>query len=384
MSSLKVLVVIPVYNHAGTLRAVAERTLAVQPDVLVVDDGSTDGGADTLAGLPLTVIRHPRNLGKGAAILTAAREGRRLGMTHLVTLDADGQHDPADLPRFLELIRREPGALVVGTRDFGRAEVPGSSRFGRSFSNFWLRVQTGVRLGDAQSGFRAYPLEVLENLPLSERRFSFEIEVLVKAAWAGVPLREVPVSVVYPPDRVSHFHTLWDNLRLSLLNTRLTARALLPWPHRSLVPGPRGGRLSVLHPWRAVRALLAENSSPARLAAAAALGVFLGVLPLVGCHTLAILVAAGFLRLNRVAAITASQLCMPPLVPALAVETGHYLIYGRFLTEISLRTLGHEALQRLGEWLLGSLILAPLLALPVGGAVWLMARLAGRHLDAAA
>lgn len=374
--SFGVLVAIPVYNHGATLRAVVERALAVHPDVVVVDDGSTDGGADGLAGLPVAVLCHPENRGKGAAILTAAAEARRRGATHLVTLDADGQHDPADLPRFLEAVAREPGAILVGLRAFG-AGVPGSSRFGRSFSNFWLRVQTGLAVGDTQSGFRAYPVAVLEGLQLRERRYSFEVEVLVKAAWAGVPLRDVPISVHYPPaaERVSHFGRLRDNARLSWLNARLTLRSLVPWPHRALAGagGPVGEPVSLLHPLRSVRALLRENATPARLAGAGALGVFLGTLPLVACHTVAILFAAGYLRLSRVAALSASQLCTPPLVPALCIEAGYYLRHGRFLTEVSLETLGRQAPARLLEWVLGSVVLAPVLALALGAVVYALA-----------
>ena len=376
----KLLVAIPVYNHGRTLRDVARRALAVHPDVLVVDDGSTDGGGDTLQGLPVRLLRHERNLGKGQAILTAAREAHRLGMTHLVTIDSDGQHDPADLRAFLPLLREEPEALVVGTRRFG-ADVPASSRYGRAFSNFWLRVQTGVRLGDTLSGFRLYPVAVLLGLPLRETGYSFENEVLVRAAWAKVPLREVEISVIYPPDRVSHFNLLRDNARISVLNTRLTMRTALPWPHHTIKPGPQAG-VSALHPLRAIRILLSENTSPRELALAGALGVFLGTLPLIGVHTLAILIAAGFLRLNRIAAVTASQLTIPPFVPALAIEVGHFMRFGKFLTEVSLQTLANEGLQRLWEWFLGSLLLGPVLGLLAGVITYVAAAILQRRTDA--
>jgi len=375
----RLLVAIPVYNHGRTLRDVAQRALAVHPDVLVVDDGSTDGGGATLQGLPVRLMRHERNLGKGQAIMTAAREARRLGMTHLATIDSDGQHDPADLHNFLPLLRDEPEALVVGTRRFG-ADVPGSSRFGRSFSNFWLRVQTGIVLGDALSGFRVYPVAVLLELPLRESGYSFENEVLVRAAWAKVPLREVSISVIYPSDRVSHFHKLYDNAIISLLNTRLTMRTILPWPHHTLAAGKPAG-VSALHPLRAMRILLSENTTPRELALAGALGVFLGTLPLVGVHTLVILIAAGFLRLNRIAAITASQVTIPPLVPALAIEVGHFMRYGKFLTEFSLKTLGSEGLDRIWEWFLGSLLLGPVFGLIAGLLTYLAASVLRRRSD---
>jgi uncharacterized protein (DUF2062 family) len=376
----RLLVAIPVYNHGGTLRAVVERALAVHPEVLVVDDGSTDGGGDTLRGLPVRLLRHETNRGKGQAILTAAREAHRLGMTHLATVDADGQHDPAELENFLGLLREAPEALVVGTRRFG-ADVPGASRFGRSFSNFWLRVQTGVRIGDTQSGFRVYPVAVLLELPLRESGFSFEIEVLVRAAWAKVPLREVEVSVSYPADRVSHFLMLRDNARLSLLNFKLTMRTILPWPHRAIgTVAPTG--VSALHPLRAIRALLSENSTPRELALAATLGVFIGTLPFFGVHTLMILVAAGVMRLNRIWAVTVSQVTMPPLVPALAIEVGHFMRFGSFLTEFNLQTLGAEGFERLWEWFLGSLLLGPLLGGIAGLLTYLTATLLQRRPNA--
>lgn len=371
-----VLIVIPLYNHAATVRQVAEQALAVHPQVLVVDDGSTDGGAETLDGLPVRLLQHEGNRGKGAAILTAAAEGRRLGMTHIVTIDADGQHDPADFSRFLPAIEARPEAIIVGTRDFATDNVPRSSRFGRRFSNFWLRLQTGRSLGDTQSGFRAYPLRVLERLRLRQAHYAFEVEVLVKAAWAGIELREVDITVYYPPaaERISHFRAFKDNLRLTLLNTHLTMRSILPWPHRKIVTDrATGGKASVLHPLRSLRLLLTENASPSQLGTAAALGVFLGAVPLIALHTIAILFACGFLRLNKVAAVTSSQICMPPLVPAICIEIGYRMRHGRWLTEFSWETLGRQGLERLYEWLLGSLLLAPLLALAVGGAVWLLA-----------
>ena len=157
----------------------------------MVDDGSTDGGFESIADLDVRVIRHSRNKGKGAAILSAAREARRLGMTHIITLDADGQHNPDDIVKFLPAIEKNPLSIVIGRRNFDTQTVPGLSRFGRSFSNFWLRVQTGQKISDVQSGFRAYPVSVLEKLKFYESRYAFEVEVLVRAAWAGIELQEV-------------------------------------------------------------------------------------------------------------------------------------------------------------------------------------------------
>ena len=380
----KILIIIPAYNHSNSLRDVVSRALKVHPAVMVVDDGSSENVVDILSGLNVPVVSHPENLGKGSAILTGAREALKRGMTHIVTIDADGQHDPFDFKRFIPVLMEDPHAIIVGRRNFQnfkRANIPGSAVFGRSFSNFWLRVQTGQTLGDTQSGFRIYPLFVIERLKLRERRYSFEIEILVKAAWAGIRLREVDISVYYPPadKRISHFHLFKDNVRISLLNTRLTMRSILPWPHHKIegINDRTSEKITMVHPMRSIKTLLktllAENISPKQLAAAGSLGVFLGTLPLIACHTIVILFAANFYRLNRVVSLSASQLCMPPLVPALCIETGYFLRHGGFLTEISMQTLGYQALERFYEWLIGSLIFAPVFAALVGSTIYITA-----------
>jgi glycosyltransferase involved in cell wall biosynthesis len=370
------MIVIPVYNHPGTLRDVVSCALKIHDMVMVVDDGSRDIAADLLTGLDVHVIRHRKNMGKGAAILTGAKEAGRLGMTHIVTIDADGQHDPADFRRFIPVIQENPHAIIIGRRCFQGTEVPRLSAFGRSFSNFWMRLQTGISIGDTQSGFRAYPLAVLDNLNLRERHYSFEVEVLVKAAWAGVTIIETDISVYYPPPekRISHFRGFLDNLRISILNTKLTMRSILPMPHRKIHFNDNIEQsISVLHPVKSLKTLLTESTSPGRLAAAGAIGVLLGALPLIACHTIVIILATGFLRFNKVVALSASQLCMPPIVPALCIETGYFMRNGRFLTEISLETIGYQALQRLYEWLLGSFLVAPFLGFIIGLFIYIIA-----------
>ncbi|MFO7766677.1 MAG: DUF2062 domain-containing protein [Pelovirga sp.] len=378
-------ITIPVYNHAATLREVVEKCLRYQQPVLVVDDGSSTPVADLLTGLPVELVSHERNQGKGAALLTAADWGLDHGYTHMVSLDADGQHNPDDLPGFFAAIIEEPQALFVGCRDFDQQGIPGASRFGRQFSNFWLRLQTGTRIKDSQSGFRAYPLVIFRHLKFLTRRYNFEVEVLVRTAWAGLPLKDLDIAVYYPPadERVSHFRKFMDNWRLTLLNTHLTLRSIVPWPHRKIITAEKSGcaeeTVSVLRPLKSLRLLLVHNATPRGLALAASLGVFLGTLPLLFSHTLAILFACSFFGLNKVVAVSSSQLCMPPIVPALCIQVGYFLRHGEWLTEFTLETLGYQALQRLYEWLLGSLVLAPLLALLVGGLTLLLALLIKRQ-----
>ncbi|MFO7728855.1 MAG: DUF2062 domain-containing protein [Desulfonatronovibrio sp.] len=381
---IKILVVVPVYNHGATLRRVVQGVLSQHPDVLVVNDGSTDHGLESISDLPVHVRSHEQNRGKGAAVKTAARAALTLGATHIVTIDADGQHDPADLPKFFQAIKTDPLAVIVGFRNFDTANVPRSSRFGRSFSNFWLRVQTGKKIGDTQSGFRAYPVALFSHLKLTEKRYSFEVEVLVRSAWAGLELKEVPISVYYPAreKRISHFRAFADNVRISWLNVRLTLRAVFPWPHRRIIERQEGfSAITVIHPLRSLKILLREQATPAGLAGAAFVGVFVGTLPLIGLHTIAVLFAAGYLGWNRVAAVAASQLCMPPFVPGLCIEVGHYLRHGNWLTELSVQTLGYEALERIWEWALGSLLVAPFLAGLVAGVTFCTSWIIGKQIS---
>lgn len=374
-------VVIPVYNHRAGLRNVTERALRQCPLVIVVDDGSTDGGPETLAGLTARLVRLPRNRGKGAALLAGARAAADAGASHMITLDADGQHYPEDIPRFLAAAAAAPGAFIVGRRDFTVPHVPRSSRFGRAFSAFWMRVQTGVAVQDMQSGFRAYPLRALACLNLRETGYSFEIEVLARAAWAGFAIREIAVRVYYPPaqERVSHFHSFKDNLKISLLNTRLTLRALTPVPFRQHCTNGDGG-VSLRRPLESLRRLLADRATPGELARSAAVSMTISALPLPGLQSILLLLSIGWFRLNRLCALAMIPLGWPPVVPGLGVLVGYRLRNGCWLAEFSLQTLGYEAPQRLLDWVVGALCLAPLLGALAGGVVWALSVSAGRSI----
>ncbi len=375
----QILLVIPLYNHGATVRRVVEKALAAGWPVLVVDDGSSDSGLANLAGMACATLRLEVNQGKGAAVLAGARWAVEHGYARIIIVDADDQLDPGEAHLLAAAAAGQEQALVIGARCMDRSNAPGASLFGRSFSNFWVHLETGRELPDTQSGFRLYPVKELLQLVTDCRRYDFEVEVLSRAAWAGLPILSVPVSVHYPPggERVSHFHQFRDNLRLTCLHTRLVSRALLPWPHQRLVErspaevlAARRETLSLLHPGNFVKYLCREHSSALQLAVAAWLGVFFGALPLLFCHTAAILYVCHRLHLNKVTAVTASQLCMPPVVPVLCIQLGYFLRSGSFLTEFTWDTLVLQAHQRLWEWLLGSLLLGPMLGLLVGALVY--------------
>ena len=368
---------IPVFNNRDTVRNVAAECRIILEHVVVIDDGSTDADvASLLSGMDVVVLKHEKNLGKGQAILTASRFAEARGGIYMITIDADGQHSPQDIEKFVPLMRADEPAIIIGSRDFTTANVPASSRFGRSFANFWLKVETGRTVDDCQSGFRAYPVAYLNRLRFKGSRYDFEAEVLARAAWAGLALKTVPVHVTYPkPDeRISHFKPLLDNVRLTLIHSMLVGRRLLPFPHKKLVKDKNAFDLVLLrHPGKVLKMLLLENATPMGLAMSAAIGVFLAVLPLLFVHTLVILYVSLRLNLNKMVALNVQHLAMPPFIPALCIEVGYYLRHGAWLTDLSFKTVFEQFSSRLYEWFLGSLIIGPLTAVLVGGLIYIAA-----------
>ena len=360
---------IPYYNNPETILQVVDGCLRYTLSLLVVDDGSSvypPNFEQELARCQVKLLRHPTNSGKGEAILTALRFAQEQKADYLVCLDADGQHLPEDLPAFFSAIASaKTESIFIGCRDFQCDNVPGSSRFGRRFSNFWVRLETGVHCEDTQSGFRAYPVRAALQLSYLTRRYNFEIEILVRLLWGGVKLQELPVQVRYEPPsrRISHFRPFMDNLRLSLLHTLLVGWNLLPIPRKRVVQNEHGFQLSLLkHPVAFLKYLLTESSTPTELARSAAVGTFLAVLPIFGFHTIAILYFCVRLRLNKVMAVAIQNLYAPPFSPFLCIELGSLIRRGHLLWGIAPAELVRQAPLLLLEWLLGSLVLGPLFA----------------------
>ena len=361
----KTLLVIPVCNHAATLRAVALNGLAEGFPVLVVDDGSTDGGLDTLADLPVARHRFPSTRGKGASILAAAKLAKQSGYDAIVTIDADGRYDPSDARRLLETAFPSWPAVAIGARRVEDANAPRSSLFGRDFSNFWVRLECGHALPDSRSGYRLYPVDFLLDGRFLSTGDPFEAEALVRAGWAGLPLLSVPVPVHCPPaaGRVSHSHPFLDKLRLFCLHAWLVTRSLLPWPHprRSSRENASPKTVELLHPIRFFRRLSREHSGAGELAAAVWVGIFLGSLPIIPFGIAAIVYVSHRLHLNKLAGVAASNVCVAPFVPLVCVEAGHFLRQGRFLFAFDRHVLLDEIHLRLWEWLLGALVIGPIL-----------------------
>ena len=229
MNELKVTGVIPVYNHEHAVPAVAENLRVHGLPVVLVDDGSSEScrlALERLAaetGAPL--VRLPVNGGKGAAVIAGLRRALELGFTHALQVDADGQHDLGDVPKFLAAAGAEPGAVICG-RPLFDASIPKVRFISRYITHVlvWLQTLSVSRVRDSMCGFRLYPLRtVLEVVDRDGvgRRMDFDVELLVKLVWRGRTLRWIDTRVSYPTDGISHFRMLYDNLRLAGMHVRL-------------------------------------------------------------------------------------------------------------------------------------------------------------------
>jgi len=215
-AELRVAVLIPAYQCAATIAPVVADARRAIASIVVVDDGSDDGTAERARLAGADVVRHARNRGKGAALLTGMRFLLDRGFTHALSMDGDGQHLGDEIPTLLAATRAEPAAIVIGVRKIGTQQVAATNLFGNRFANAAIRIAAGMPVGDTQSGFRVYPLATVPSLPVDGERFEYESTVIIRAARAGIPIRSVPVDVYYPPiaERRSHYRKVIDTLRI--------------------------------------------------------------------------------------------------------------------------------------------------------------------------
>ncbi len=229
---------IPIYEHGSTIRRVVESLAAANLPLVIVNDGSGPATRATLDGIAkdfdwVEVRHHALNQGKGAALVTGYRAANERGFTHVVHLDADAQHEAADVPRFLAVARSRPDALVLGQPVFGD-DAPRSRLYGRKLSvgMVWLATLS-LEVHDPLCGFRCVPLapvlRLLDHVSMG-RRMDFEPELAVRLVWLGVPVVNVATRVRYDPLGVSHFDVIWDDVRLAWLYTRLTLGMLARAP----------------------------------------------------------------------------------------------------------------------------------------------------------
>lgn len=354
----KACILLPTYNNAETIAEVVKASLLETTHVLVVNDGSTDNTLSVLQGLPIQLITYERNRGKGYALRQGFSYAIQKGYDYVITIDTDGQHYPEDCKAFFEVLEKNPGSLLIGSRNLSHENVPGKSSFGNKFSNFWFKIETGKVMPDTQSGFRLYPVFRYKDSKFFTRKYEFEIEIIVRSSWMGIEVLPVPIRVYYPKpeDRVSHFRPFKDFSRISVLNTVLVLIAFLYIKPRDLVLRP----LREKGIKRGLKELLFDpHETVFTRAASVGFGIFMGIVPIWGFQLLVGIPAAVAMRLNKTLFIVAANISIfPPIIWAASLATGK-LLYRNPNWKIDFRQLQWEQVAQTGkEFFVGGSVLA--------------------------
>ncbi|MBI4649330.1 MAG: DUF2062 domain-containing protein [Bacteroidia bacterium] len=362
----KCCVIIPTYNNCKTLENVITKILEFTAQIIIVNDGSIDCTDEILSRYNyLHIISYNKNRGKGYALRKGFNYAVAAGFDYAITIDSDGQHSPEELLSFLEAVEKAPDAIIVGARNMERAEIPGKSSFGHKLSNFWFRFETGIWLPDTQSGYRLYPLNFIKNFTSFTNKYEFEIEVLVRAAWKGIKITSIPISVHYGTDRITHFRPFKDFSRVSLLNAYFVLISLLYIKPFQFVQGLK--KKTFREFWE--QYIIKSDESNAKITAAVMLGVFMAVTPIWGWQLAVAVTIAHFLRLNKVIVIVSSHISIPPMIPfvlylsyilgGFILNTGNFISYSSSINFIFIAN-------NLFQYIVGSIVLGFVLAIISG------------------
>lgn len=354
----KICILIPTYNNHKTLKRVIDGVLEYTQNIIVVNDGSTDSTSEILKNYPqISILNLPDNKGKGNGLKLGFRKAKELGFDFAITIDSDGQHYPDDIPVFVEaLLEEKEDVLLIGNRNMSQDGIPKKSSFGNRFSNFWFWFETGIKLEDTQSGYRLYPLHKIPKKYYTPK-FEFEIEIIVRTAWRHVPIKNVPIKVLYDPaERVSHFRPFKDFTRISILNTILVTITLLYIIPRNFINNFRKKSFKKF----IKEDVLESDGSNRTKAFSVALGVFIGLSPVWGFQTFLTISLAVLFKLNKVLAFVSSNISFPPFIPLIIAAS---LFIGAPFVEGETNFLSHElnfelVKNHLLQYIIGSLILA--------------------------
>jgi glycosyltransferase involved in cell wall biosynthesis len=370
-------VVIPTYNNERTLEKVLQDVLGITGDVIVVNDGSTDSTPLILKKFRnIRVVSYAQNQGKGYALKKGFELATREGYRYAVTIDSDGQHYASDIPLFIQKSIEQPDSLIIGSRHLPVEKMRQGSSFANRFSNFWFRFIAGIALPDTQSGFRLYPLEKLRNIHFYTRKYEFELEVLVRSAWRGIPVLSIPIGVYYPTleERISHYRPVKDFLRISLLYTLfffVVVFYIKPFSFRKYLKKENIKGFFNRH-------ILHSKDSTAKITLSVMLGIFMGIAPIWGYQLITAISLAYLLRLNKILVIVAAQISIPPLIPLilyLSFVTGSIILgkgaHLHLAAPVTLEFVKNNVFQ----YVIGSIALAIILSLFFGLIMYLFMKL---------
>jgi glycosyltransferase involved in cell wall biosynthesis len=362
LSDIKACVIIPTYNNEKTLERVIQGVLDVAKsnEVILVDDGCTDSTKEILKKYTnlIHILTNDVNLGKGLSLDRALKEACRLGFENAITIDSDGQHFPSDIPTFITVAKENPGAVIMGSRNMNQEGVPGKSSFGNKFSNFWFRIETGIKLPDTQTGYRLYPLEKIKEMNFKTTKFEFEIEIIVRLAWKNTPFIALPINVLYDKEeRVSHFRPGKDFFRISVLNSILVTIALIYYYPKVFF----STKLLRLIKDEAIK----QNETNFKKSISIAFGFFMGIVPIWGFQLLIGVPLSILFRMNKVLFVAAANISIPPMIPFIIYASlicGQFVLTGTInhgdILQINLQQIKNNSI----EYLLGACVLALLVA----------------------
>jgi uncharacterized protein (DUF2062 family) len=331
------------------------------------------------------VVTHPVNRGKAEGLRSGFRHATERGFTHALTIDTDGQHNPADIPPMLALAQKNREAIVVGIRELKIAHYPLANRIGRQISNLLIWLESGRPVADSQCGLRVYPLGPLTYVPTRAQRFGFETEILTRFVWAGGSIAQHPIRCVYDVagGRTSHYRPWTDSFTASLMHMMLLLRSVIPWPTPKIPDAPRGGgtlferMIHWFNPLRTWRDLRDNPAARQLLPRTIATGILIGAVPLYGFKTVICLFLAKVLRIPPLLLIaTSSAINTPPIGPLVVIVSiiaGHLLLWGHLPRLAQYDLSSHDfwtIFAQVGkEWVLGSVTIGLALALAAYGLI---------------
>lgn len=377
LKSYRCCVMLPTYNNTKTLHRVIDGVLEYSSDIIVVNDGSTDNTIEILKRYPQIIRLHqPKNTGKGHALKIGFKHAIAIGFEYAITLDTDGQHFPMDIPNFIEALDASDNKniLIIGDRNMNEADVLESSAKGNRISSFWMKVATGLKLRDSQSGFRLYPIKHMDDIRFmnSTKKFEFEIEAIVKSFWSGTEIIHVPIHVLYDMnERVSHFRPFMDIARMVVLYTWFLLVRLFYITPRDFFRKIKKKGLKRFF----IEDFLRHRDSPKKKAFSIALGIFIGLSPLWGFHTIIVIFLAILLRLNKVISFAFSNISLPPFIPLvllLSLQTGNWVLGIDTHYELNTLTDNVDLWQNLKSYLIGSMTLSISMSIIFGGLGYLL------------
>jgi|TARA_R110002012_G_scaffold273585_1_gene459566 glycosyltransferase involved in cell wall biosynthesis len=378
MQQLKCCVVMATYNNEITLPKILDGVLAYTEAIILVNDGSTDLAEELLVNYQtITILHLPKNKGKGNALKKGFKKALEMGYERAITLDTDGQHFPDDLPAFITALEKseDKNLFIIGDRNMNEADVLATSAKGNRVSGFWVRSVTGLQLTDTQSGFRLYPIKALQKIRFLRwtSKFEFETEVIVRSHWRGIRVVNIPIKVLYPKDRVSHFRPFMDITRIVVLIIGfLIVKGFYIIPRDFFRQLKKKGFKKFF-----VEDFLGSGDSSKKKALSIALGVFLGLSPLWGFHTVIVIFLAIFFRLNKVIAFAFSNISLPPFIPFVlwaSVRTGNFVL-GESSSFSMAELSDFDAIKHLESYLVGSIVLSVTSAIVFGIVGYLMLKL---------